>query len=118
MRNFSVFLIILIQTGYCLYVESSGTTPGDRAELVSLWLSGRPDFMYGKTMGSLALTGPQINVIPRKELVQFLQERRSRPILNNRNREHRSSDGFKVQGKYIPEILRPGSDAELFISRT
>ena len=55
MRNFSVFLIILIQTGYYLYVESSGTRPGDRAELVSPWLSGRPDFMYGKTMGSLAL---------------------------------------------------------------
>ena len=47
----------------------------------------------------------QINVIRRKELVHFSQERRSRPILEKRNREHRSSDGFKVQGKYIPEIL-------------
>ena len=62
MRNFSVFLIILIQTGYYLYVESSGTTPGQTAELVSPWLSGRPSgrylkfyyFMYGKTMGSLS----------------------------------------------------------------
>ena len=47
----------------------------------------------------------QINVIRRKELVHFSQERRSRPILEKRNREHRSSDGFKVQGKYIPGIL-------------
>ena len=63
MRNFSVFLIILIQTGIYLYVESSGTTPDQRAELVSPRLSGRPGgrclkfyyFMYDKTMGSLAV---------------------------------------------------------------
>ena len=69
MRHFSVFfIIILIQTGYYLYVESSGTTPGQttpgqRAELVSPWLLGRPGgrclkfyyFMYGKIVGSLAV---------------------------------------------------------------
>ena len=63
MRHFSVFLIILIQTGFYLNVESSGTTPGQRAEFVSPWLSGRPGgrylkfycFMYGKIVGSLAV---------------------------------------------------------------
>ena len=118
MRHFSVFffIIILIQTGYYLYVESSGTTPGQttpgkRAELVSPWLSGRPGgrclkfnyFMYGKIVGSLAVK--LINVIRRKELVHFSQAKRSRQRLEKGNREHRSSDAFKVQGKYIPEIL-------------
>ena len=59
--TFLSFFIILIETGY--YLESSGTTPGQRAELVSPWLSGRPSgrclkfyyFIHGKTMGSLAV---------------------------------------------------------------
>ena len=63
MGRFPVFKIIPIQTGYYLYVESSGTRPGDRAELVSPWRSGRPGgqclkfyyMMYGKNMGSLAV---------------------------------------------------------------
>ena len=109
-RHFSVFFITLIQTGYYLYVESSGTTPGQRAEFVSPWLSGRPGgrclrFFLFHVWQNSGKPGRQINVIRRKELVHFSLERRSRPILENRNREHRSSDGFKVQGKYIPEIL-------------
>ena len=63
MGRFPVFKIIPIQTGYYLYVESSGARPGDRAELVSPWRSGLPGgqclkfyyTMYGKNMGSLAV---------------------------------------------------------------
>ena len=62
--------------------------------------------------------GRQINVIRRKELAHFSQARRSRQRLEKGNREHRFSDGFKVQDKYIPEIIRPVSDAELFMSPT
>ena len=63
MRNFSVFLIIPMQTGNYFYVESSGTTRGQRAEFVTPCLSGRPSgrclkfyyFMYGKRMGSMVV---------------------------------------------------------------
>ena len=41
MRHFSISFIIPIQTGCYLYVESSETTPDQRAELVSPWLLGR-----------------------------------------------------------------------------
>ena len=110
MRHFSISFIIPIQTGCYLYVESSETTPDQRAELVSPWLLGRPGgrclkFYYFMSCMAKQWEACQINFIRRRELVHFLQERRSRPVLEKRNREHRSSDGFKVQGKYIPEIL-------------
>lgn len=49
--------------GYYLYVESSGTTSGQTADLVSPWIAAKSGgeclklyyTMYGKTMGSLAI---------------------------------------------------------------
>ena len=111
MRNFSVFLIIPMQTGNYFYVESSGTTPGQRAEFVTPCLSGRPSgrclkfyyFMYGKRMGSLTVK-------------LTLSDGRNWYIFYKKG----DQDQYwkKGIGRYIPEILRPGSDAEVFMSRT
>ena len=49
--------------------------------------------------------GRQINFIRRNELIHFSQAPRSRQRLEKGNREHRSSDGFKVQGKYILSVV-------------
>ena len=50
-------------SGYYLYVESSGTSAGQRADLVSPWIPAKSGgqclkfyyTMYGKTMGSLSI---------------------------------------------------------------
>lgn len=54
---------IFFSLGYYLYVESSGTSGGQRADLVSPWIAAKSGgqclkfyyTMYGKTMGSLTI---------------------------------------------------------------
>ena len=121
MRNFSVFLIIPMQTGNYFYVESSGTTRGQRAEFVTPCLLGRPSgrclkfyyFMYGKRMGSLAV---KLTLSDGRNWYIFYkkgdQDQYWKKGIGN------IDPAMVLRGRYIPEILRPGSDAELFLSRT
>ena len=122
MRHFSVFLTIPIQTGYYLYVESSGTTPGQRPELVSSWLSGRPGgrclkfyyFMCGKIVGRLAVKLTQLS--DGMNWCIFHKQ-------GDQGKDWKKGIGnidppTGLRGKHIPEIPRPGSDDELFMSRT
>ena len=57
------FTLFLFSSGHYLYVESSGATAGQTADLVSPWIAAKSGgqclklyyTMYGKTMGSLSI---------------------------------------------------------------
>ena len=70
-------------------------------------------FMYGKTIGSLAV---KLTLSDGRTWYIFYKK-------GDQDQYWKRGIGnidltMGLRGKYIPEILRPGSDAELFMSRT